>query len=325
MPDTLIFVEQRAGQVKKAGLEALGEGKRLAGQMNGRAVALLVGSQVETLAAGLGAYGADAAIAADAPQLELYSSGTYARVVEEAAKKVKPAAILMGATAMGKDLSAQAAARLGAGLATDCVGFSLDGGKLTAKRPVYAGKAFATVKILTEPAIATTRPNAFPARKKADAPAPPVEKLAVSFAAEDLKAKTREVTLASGAKKELTEAEIVVSGGRGLKNPENFKLIEDLAAALGAAHGASRAVVDAGWRQHAEQVGQTGKTVSPNLYVACGISGAIQHLAGMSSSKVIVAINTDKDAPIFKIATYGIVGDALQILPALAAEIRKTS
>lgn len=323
MPDVLVFVEQRAGQVKKAGLEALSEGRRLAGQMQGQAVALLVGFQVEGFAADLAAYGAQKVLVADAPQLELYSPTAYAKVLADAVQKTGAKVVLMGATAMGKDLAANAAARLSAGCATDCVAFAVESGRLVARRPVYAGKAIATVRILSEVAFATTRPNAFPARKQEGASAASTEKLPVPFAPEDLRVTTREVAAAAGARQELSEAEIVVAGGRGLKSPENFKLVEDLAAAFGAALGASRAVVDAGWRPHAEQVGQTGKTVAPGLYVACGISGAIQHLAGMSSSKVIVAINTDKDAPIFKVATYGIVGDALQVMPALAAELKK--
>lgn len=325
MPDVLVYVEQRAGQVKKAGLEALSEGRRLAEEAQGQAAALLVGSQVEGLAAGLSAYGAQKVLVADGPEFERYSPTTYAKVVADAVQKTGAKTVLMGATALGKDLAANAAARLSAGCATDCVAFSVESGHLVARRPVYAGKAVASVRILSEIAFATTRPNAFPARKREGAPAASVERLAVSLAPEDLRVVTREVTAAAGARQELTEAEIVVAGGRGLKSPENFKLLEDLAAAFGAALGASRAVVDAGWRPHAEQVGQTGKTVAPGLYVACGISGAIQHLAGMSSSKVIVAINTDKDAPIFKVATYGIVGDALQVMPALAEALRKSA
>lgn len=322
MLDVLVFVEQRGGDLKKAGLEALGEGKRLADAQGGRAVAVLAGQNVAALAPELGAWGADRVLVADDARLSRYATGAYVRAVQSAVDKVKPAALLMGATAMGKDLAAAIAARLEAGLAADCVELSFSDGALVARRPVFSGKAYATVKVLSNPALATLRPNAFPARKGSGG-APPVEKLDVSFRPEDLRAATREISLAAGGKKELTEAEIVVSGGRGLKGPENFKLIEDLAAALGGAHGASRAVVDAGWRPHAEQVGQTGKTVSPNLYIACGISGAIQHLAGMSSSKVIVAVNTDKEAPIFKVATYGIVGDALQVIPALIEELKK--
>ncbi len=321
MPDVLVVVEQRAGQLKKAGLEALGEGRRLAGEMGGQAVALLIGSGVESLAPVLAAAGAQKVLVTDDPRLERYSPGAYGKAAADAVGKTGARVVLMGATALGKDLAAQLAARLGAGLASDCVSFTLEGGKLVARRPVYSGKAFATVRILSDVAVATTRPNAFPARKT-DGNAP-AEKLPFTPDPADLRVANRETVVSAGAKKDLTEAEIVVSGGRGLKSPENFRLVEELADAFGAAVGASRAVVDAGWRPHSEQVGQTGKTVAPNLYVACGISGAIQHLAGMSSSRTIVAVNTDKEAPIFKAATYGIVGDALQVMPALAAELKK--
>ncbi len=217
---------------------------------------------------------------------------------------------------MGKDLAPRVAAKTGAGLASDCVALEAKGGKLVARRPMYAGKAYATVEWAGEPQMATLRPNVFalgvpdPARQaevvKGNAPA-------------SSRAKVTAVGVSAQGKVQLTEAQIIVSGGRGLKGPENFPLVEALAEAMGAAVGASRAVVDAGWVDHQMQVGQTGKTVSPTLYVACGISGAIQHLAGMSSSKCIVAINKDADAPIFKVADYGILGDVFEVLPKLTA------
>lgn len=321
MSDILAYVEQRNGQVKKAGLEALSAARAIAKASGGKVTALLAGSGIGPLAAILGEHGAERVLVADAPELEPYATGAHARAVEEAVTRSGARIVLMGATSLGKDLAPAAAARLRAGMASDCVGLSLDGGRLLARRPVFSGKAFATVRILSEIQVATTRPNAFRAEKAAAKPA--IETLAVALSPADLAARTREIRMASGAKQDLNEAETVVSGGRGLKGPENFHLVEKLAEALGGAVGASRAIVDAGWRPHAEQVGQTGKTVSPTLYVAVGISGAIQHLAGMSSAKVIVAINPDKEAPIFKVATYGLVGDALQVIPPLIEEIKK--
>jgi len=217
-------------------------------------------------------------------------------------------------TAMGKDLAPRAAARLGVGLVSDVVGLALKDGRLEARRAMYSGKALATVRWESGVPFATLRPNVFPlgapdAARKAE----------VKPRSVDAKARGRvtAVHVKAAGKIELTEAQVIVSGGRGLKGPENFPLVENLASAMGAAVGASRAVVDAGWVDHQFQVGQTGKTVSPQLYVACGISGAIQHLAGMSSSKVIVAINKDADAPIFKVADYGILGDVFEVLPKL--------
>jgi len=205
----------------------------------------------------------------------------------------------------------------------DCTGLELDGGTLRAIRPVYAGKAIQTLKIGAAPFVASLRPNVFPPLAPSGGGSADVEPLDTSEEQAAVKTVVKQVKPREGGKIELTEADVIVSGGRGMKDPSNFHLVEELAEALGAAVGASRAVVDAGWRPHAEQVGQTGKTVSPGLYFACGISGAIQHLAGMSTSKCIVAVNKDPEAPIFKVADYGIVGDALEVLPALTEEIRK--
>jgi electron transfer flavoprotein alpha subunit len=226
----------------------------------------------------------------------------------------KAAVVLVPFTAMGRDLAPRVAARTGAGLVSDCVALSVKDGRLEARRPVYAGKAYATVRWEGETQIASLRPNVFAMGTADPAHTAEVRKGTVDTTA---RAKVTAVHATASGKVELTEAQIIVSGGRGLKGPENFHLVESLAGAFGAAVGASRAVVDAGWVDHQYQVGQTGKTVSPTLYVACGISGAIQHLAGMSSSKFIVAINKDPDAPIFKVANYGIVGDLFVLLPKL--------
>jgi electron transfer flavoprotein alpha subunit len=223
---------------------------------------------------------------------------------------------------MGKDLAPRVAARLGAGLAADCIAVAVEGGRLVATRPVFAGKAQQKVAFPGRPALLSLRPKVFPAAAGAGRTAR-VETLEIAWSPADARARVRSVEAAAGGSVDLTEAEIIVSGGRGLKGPEHFKVIEALAEALGATVGASRAVVDAGWRPHADQVGQTGKTVSPKLYVAIGISGAIQHLAGMSSSRCIVAINKDPEAPIFKIADYGIVGDLFEVVPALTEEVKK--
>ena len=318
----LAFAEQRDGKWKKAAFEAVSEAARLAKQLGGEAAAIVVGSGVEGLAAGLGAYGAARAIVADDAAVAQYNGDVYGKVVAEIVKKEQPAAVLFSATALGKDLAPRVAARLDVGLAADIVATRVDGGKVLARKPVYAGKSYVELEFTRSPAVASLRPNNFEATSANGASAK-VEKAAVN--AGGAKSKVVEVKAAgAGAKADLTEASIIVSGGRGMKGPENFVILEKLADAIpGAVVGASRAVVDAGWRPHSDQVGQTGKTVSPNLYIACGISGAIQHLAGMRTSKCIVAINKDPEAPIFKVADYGIVGDLFQVAPALEAEFRK--
>jgi electron transfer flavoprotein alpha subunit len=230
---------------------------------------------------------------------------------------------MFSATALGKDLAPRVAVKLEAGLAADCTALRIENGQLVATRPVYAGKALTDVVIQSPVKVFTLRPNVFTARASGSAAAP-AQEMSPEFAEEDFATVVKEIRASSG-KLDVAEADIIVTGGRGVKGPEHFSMIEQLAEALGGAVGASRAVVDAGWRPHEEQVGQTGKTVSPSLYIAVGVSGAIQHLAGMSSSKYIVAINKDKDAPIFQLATYGIVGDAFEIVPALTAEIRRFS
>ncbi|MEK6576585.1 MAG: electron transfer flavoprotein subunit alpha/FixB family protein, partial [Nitrospirota bacterium] len=241
------------------------------------------------------------------------------------AGRIKPLAILMGATAMGKDLAPGLAARLRAGLASDCIALDRDeSGLISVMRPMYGGKVWAELSFSRpEFQIVTLRPNVFSAIEPMESLDVKIEKIPVKPDHGTIRAVVIEVVAGSGSTVELTEASIIVSGGRGLKGPENFKMIEELAQALGAAVGASRAAVDAGWKPHSYQVGLTGKTVSPTLYIACGISGAIQHQAGMSSSKYIVAINKDPKAPIFKIANYGIVGDIFEVVPLLTEEIRR--
>jgi len=320
MAGILVFVEQRDGQIRKASLEALSEAKRLA-QAKGMPVsAVLLGSGVSQLAASLGEWGAEKVFVADQPELAQYSPQAYAQAVAQAVAQAQPQAVFLGATALGRDLSGRLAAKLKVGCLPDVTALKWEGDTLQAVRPVYSGKALATVDGgQAVPVVVTTRPNVFAAQKS------PTTAEVVSLPAVAVTGgyRVKEVVTSQGGELDVAEADIIVSGGRGLRGPENFSLIRELAKVLGAAVGASRAAVDAGWIDHAHQVGQTGKVVSPTLYIACGISGAIQHLAGMSSSKVIVAINKDPEAPIFKVADYGVVGDLFQVIPALTEEIRK--
>jgi len=317
--DVLVYAEQRDGQLKRPGLEALSEGRRLADALGGSLVAILVGAGVTDLAGELGRYGADRVHVFDDPGLARYATEPAARAVAQVAKDAPAAALLISTTAMGKDLAPRVAARLDAGLISDCQALELKDGRLVAQRAMYSGKAMATCCWESELQIATLRPNVFALGEPDASRQAEVVKGEIDTGS---RAQVTRVEATSGGKVELTEAQIIVSGGRGLKGPENFFLIEELASALGGAVGASRAVVDAGWKDHQYQVGQTGKTVSPTLYVACAISGAIQHLAGMSSSRVIVAINKDPDAPIFKVANYGILGDVFEVLPKLTEEAK---
>ncbi|MEW6337363.1 MAG: electron transfer flavoprotein subunit alpha/FixB family protein [Acidobacteriota bacterium] len=316
----LTFIEQRNGAIRKASLEALSEAKRLAGQGGWQVCAVIAGNGVSGLAPGLGAYGAGTVYVADEDTLERYSAEGYAEVVKAAVQACQPVAVLMAGTALGRDLSGRAAARLGVGCLADVTQLRVEGGALVAVRPVYSGKALATVDGgSATPVVVTLRPNVFPA----EAGEGSAQVATLPGVSVPIRAVIRELRAKEAGELDVAEADVIVSGGRGVKGPEHFALIRTLADSLGAAVGASRAVVDAGWIEHAHQVGQTGKVVSPSLYVACGISGAIQHLAGMSSSKVIVAINKDAEAPIFKVADYGVIGDLFQVIPPLVDEIRK--
>jgi electron transfer flavoprotein alpha subunit len=316
----LTFAEHRDGAVRRSSLEAVSEAKRLAGPLSATVESVLIGAGVRPLADELAAHGAGRVHVFEQPELASYATEPYARAVAQVVTAVKPAAVLVPFTAMGRDLAPRVAAKVGAGLVSDCVALAVKDGRLEARRPMYAGRAFATVLWEGEPQMATLRPNVFAVGDRDGARKAEVVAATVDTAA---RARVKEVHATAAGKVELTEAQIIVSGGRGLKGPENFHLVESLAGALGAAVGASRAVVDAGWVDHQYQVGQTGKTVSPTLYVAVGISGAIQHLAGMSSSRFIVAINKDADAPIFKVANYGVVGDLFELLPKLTEAARE--
>jgi len=318
----LIYAEIEGGAIRKSAREIAAAGAKLAGDLGGPLSAVVAGASVGGAAGELGKLGIEKVYTAEDAALEHYSADGYSTAVAEAVAQAEPAVVLMAATVTGKDLGPALAGRLGAGLVSDAVGLEVVDGKLRAERPIYAGKAHMTVEPATTPVLVTLRPNVFEAAAEGDGTAEAVA-LSPDLAGDAIRAVTKEVREPEVRQVDLTEADIIVSGGRGMKGPENFHLVEELAAALGGVVGASRAVVDAGWRPHAEQVGQTGKTVSPRLYVACGISGAIQHLAGMSSSKCIVAINKDPEAPIFKVADYGIVGDVMEVLPALTEKVRE--
>jgi electron transfer flavoprotein alpha subunit len=317
----IAFAEQRDGKFKKSAYEVVQAARKIADGLGGTLTAVVIGRDVAGIAPALGAYGATRVVAVGDDRLASYSTTAYAKAFCDVAAKEGAGAIFFPASQMGKDLAPRVSARLGAALAADCTALRVDGGEIVATRPVYAGKALVDVKVTTPVKMFSLRPNVFTASAGSGTAA--VESVSPGLAEADFAAKVTAVKVSEG-RPDVTEASIIVSGGRGLKGPEHFKLVEELADVLHAAVGASRAVVDAGWRPHDEQVGQTGKTVSPSLYIACGISGAVQHLAGMSGSKYIVAINKDKDAPIFQVADYGIVGDVFEVLPALTGELKKT-
>jgi electron transfer flavoprotein alpha subunit len=317
----LVFIEEREGKVKKTSLEALFAARKLADSLQETVVALRLGAG--DLSVGLAQYGADKIISVQCDLLHSYSTEGYCAAVSQVAHKVQPRFILGSASAMGRDLLPRVAARLGVGLAQDCVeAHVVEGQQLECVRPIYAGKAYGRVRLLLTPAVATLRPNVFSLGAADASRSAETETFVPELTSDQIRASVKETKVSVGQKIELTEANIIVSGGRGMKGPENFPLIEQLADALGGAVGASRSAVDAGWIDHQHQVGQTGKTVSPTMYVACGISGAIQHLAGMSSSKYIVAINKDPEAPIFNVADYGIVGDLFDVVPALTQAVK---
>lgn len=321
MSNIVVIAEARSGQLKKSSLEAVSAAVELKSQTGGEVVAVLVGASLDAARDELQSSGADRVICVEADHLANYSGDGYCRAVVETVNSLDVRAILMSHTAMGKDLAPRVAAALKTGLVSDATALHADGDKLGATKPVYAGKAYVKCMADSSPFMATLRPNNFEANTSGTAE---VSSATPSFGADELKAIVTEVVAGANDRVPLQEAKIVVAGGRGLKTPEQFVLIENLANAFGsgvAAVGASRAVVDAGWRPHSEQVGQTGRVVAPSLYIAAGISGAIQHLAGMNTSKCIVAINKDADAPIFKVADYGIVGDAAEVLPALTEAV----
>ena len=319
----LVIADQRNGELRKPAKEALSEGRRMADALGVNMEAVVIGEGVSGLADEIASYGADKVYVVDDPFLRYYHPMAYARVVGDLINEKKPKAVLMGGTQTGRDLLPRIAARVGAGIAPDCTGYQINDDKIVAVRPAISGKVIVHIGFKSEPVLLSLRPNVFSIAEPDTSKKAEVKN--ISFEATDAEKRLimKEFNLKETGRPELTEAEIIVSGGRGMKAPENFAMLEELADLLGAAVGASRAAVDAGWRPQSDQVGQTGKTVSPKLYIAVGISGAIQHLAGMSSSKYIVAINKDPDAPIFNVADFGIVGDLFKVVPVLIERMKK--
>ena len=315
----LVLAEQRNGAFRKVAFEAVSEGRRLADSMNTDLTALVIGSGIENISGELEKYGADTILAADDSALAEYNTDAYTNVSANIIESKDPALIILGASIHGKDLAARLAARLDAGLVMECINIKQDGDNLVFTSPMYGGKILADIEIKGTPKIAAIRPNVMAIAKSEKAVT--VDK--VDARVGEVKTSVVEKLIEEGDKIELTEADIIVSGGHGTSG--DFTAIEDLASALGGAVGASRFAVDEGWRPHSDQVGQTGKIVSPSLYIACGISGAIQHVAGMSTSKNIVAINKDSEAPIFSKSDIGIVGDLAEVIPAITEEVKKIS
>ncbi|PYP63403.1 MAG: electron transfer flavoprotein subunit alpha [Gemmatimonadetes bacterium] len=324
MANVLVFAETRGGELRKLATEAVAAARRLADATGGGEVhAFVAGAPgVAQKADALGRYGADVVIALEHPALATFERESIAATIAARAKSASYRAIVLGFSAQGRDLGPRLAAKLDAPIVSDIVDLEVAGDALTVKHPGYANKVMITLTISGSPAIVSVRPSAFSAQEsprtvRAETIAPAADPSAA-------RVKVTQVVEGSKGRPDLADAPVIVAGGRGLKAPENFKLVEDLADAFGnAAVGATRAVTDEGWRPHADQIGQTGRQVSPQLYVAVGISGAIQHLAGMRSSKTIVAINRDKEAPIFKVADYGIIGDVLEVVPALTQAVRE--
>lgn len=324
MSDILVLAEYANGvskRIKKTSWELLSKAGELASQTGGKVAALVIGSNVEDLVPELASYGAQKVVVVSHPSFEKYNTLGFSKAFIEAINQLKPTIILGTASPLGKDLFPRVAARLQAGLASEATDVRLEGGKLKACHPVYSGKAIVDVEFNTPIQMATTRPNSFPV-KPVNVGAQ-VEVIKLSVNPETLRAPMKEISQGEVGKVDLTEAEIIVSGGRAMANSENFKVLREMAEVIHASVGASRAAVDSGYAPHDMQVGQTGKVVNPKLYIACGISGAIQHLAGMRTSKIIVAINKDPEAPIFSKADYGIVGDLFTIVPLLTQEFKK--
>jgi len=320
----LVFIERRGHEVKRSSLEAVRVARQMADAMSSEVHAVALGEGASEAATAIAPYGADQLHVCEVADLNLYQARAYAACLAQCADATGSRILIAPASSMGRDVAARCAAKIDAAFASDVVELSADAdGTVRAKRPVYSGKAFATVSVTPDHrVVASIRPNVFTLGAAEEGRSATVHPFDLPLDAGTLTSKTTRVELPEQKEVDVAEAGIVVSGGRGLKEAENFSVIRELADALGGAVGASRAVVDLDWIGHGHQVGQTGKVVSPALYIACGISGAIQHLAGMSSSKTIVAINKDPEAPIFKVADYGIVGDLFEIVPALTAAVK---
>ncbi|MEN6413231.1 MAG: electron transfer flavoprotein subunit alpha [Veillonellales bacterium] len=321
-----VYIEQNNGKAKSVGYELLGQGRKLADALQQKLAAVIVGYQVEQLAKAAFANGADKVYLVEGKEFEHYNTDGYTITFTNLIRTYKPAVVLLGATVDGRDLGPRVACRLGTGLTADCTDLGVDAAtKLVAwTRPAFGGNIMATILCPDHrPQMGTVRPKVFKRPIPAESRSGEIIRVPSKVTSQDIRTKFIETIQVCTASCNLEEAEIIVSGGRGLGKSENFALIEELAAVLGGAVGASRAAVDAGWKPALYQIGQTGKTVGPKVYFACGISGAIQHMAGISSADIIIAINKDENAPIFKVADYGIVGDVLEVLPALIQEIKK--
>ncbi len=319
-----VFAEQREGKIMPVVIELLGEGKRLAADIGTELCAVLCGSDVAPLAEELIAYGADKVYLADAPELKNYTTDGYTKVIFEAIETYKPEIVLLGATHIGRDLGPCLAVKAGTGLTADCTNLEIDpeDKKIKQTRPAFGGNLMATIVCPNHrPQMSTVRPGVMDKAVKDSSHKGEVVKLNVVFEDGDIRTKVIEVVKSLKEMVSLTDAEVIVSGGKGIGKPEGFKLLKELADRLGGVIASSRACVDAGWIDHSYQVGQTGTTVKPKIYFACGISGAIQHLSGMQKSDFIVAINKNEAAPIFEVADYGIVGDLLKVIPAIIDEL----
>jgi electron transfer flavoprotein alpha subunit len=321
-----VYIEQVNGTIRNVSHELLGEGRKLASAMGQELAAVLIGQDVAGLTKDIFASGADKIYLVEGPEFKHYSTDGYTITLTDLINTYRPSVILMGATNDGRDLGPRVACRVGTGLTADCTNLDIDEatGLVAWTRPAFGGNIMATILCPDHrPQMGTVRPKVFKRPEQDFSRTGEIIKVASKVTPADIRTKLINVIPVGNAVCNLEEAEFIVSGGRGMCKPENFTLIEELASVLGGAVGASRAAVDAGWIPAINQVGQTGKTVGPKVYIACGISGAIQHLAGMSSSDIVIAINKDPDAPIFKMADYGIVGDVLEVIPALIAEFKK--
>ena len=319
-----VFAEQREGELQKVSLELLGEGRRVADKLGVKLTALLLGNNVSNLAEKLAAHGADEVLVAEDKNLEHYTTDAYTKVICDLATERKPGILFVGATFIGRDLGPRIAARLSTGLTADCtsIDVEVENGDLLATRPAFGGNLMATIACPDHrPQMATVRPGVFEA-VTTDASNCKIEKVNVNLADSDVRTKVIETVKTAKDIIDISEAKIIVAGGRGVGSKENFAMLQELADVLGGVVAGSRAAVEKGWIENAYQVGQTGKTVKPTIYIACGISGAIQHVAGMQDSEVIIAINKDETAPIMSVADYGIVGDVKKVLPELIAQAK---
>lgn len=321
-----VFAQQVDNKVTGVALELIGKAKELAKDLNAEVTAVLLGHNVDDMCKELASYGADRVLAVDSPDLEVYMTEPYAFALAKIINDYKPEVVLVGATAIGRDLAPRVSARVHTGLTADCTGLAVDEEtkNLLMTRPAFGGNIMATIECPEHrPQMATVRPGVMQKIAPVDASAAKIEKVDIQIPAEAKNVEILEIVKDVAEAVDIQDAKILVSGGRGVGGPEGFKLLEEVAQELGATVSSSRACVDAGWISKDRQVGQTGKTVRPKLYIACGISGAIQHLAGMEDSDVIIAINKDATAPIFEVADYGIVGDMFKILPIFKDELKK--